>query len=170
MTECLFLDRSQSASTPTLRRGMAALSRAADSAQWAYDKLIASPALMTNLGKADRDLLASRVTFESCIVTSHQQSSDGTEKLLLTWPNGANAETVMIPDGPRRTACVSSQVGCPVGCRFCASGINGVKGNLSAAQIVEQIFRLNLMLQTSSARISTSSSWEWRAAGLTMRM
>ncbi|HEX4793381.1 MAG TPA: 23S rRNA (adenine(2503)-C(2))-methyltransferase RlmN [Humisphaera sp.] len=122
--------------------------------QWVYDKLIASPQPMTNLGKADRDLLASRITFESCTVTSHQQSSDGTEKLLLTWPNSANAETVMIPDGPRRTACVSSQVGCPVGCRFCASGINGVKGNLSAAQIVEQIFRLNLILQPSATRIS----------------
>ena len=49
----------------------------------------------------------------------------------------------MIPDGPRRTACVSSQVGCPVGCRFCASGQGGAKGNLSAGQIVEQIVRLN---------------------------
>ena len=45
----------------------------------------------------------------------------------------------MIPDGDRRTACVSSQVGCPVGCKFCASGINGVKGNLSAGQIVEHL-------------------------------
>jgi 23S rRNA (adenine2503-C2)-methyltransferase len=53
------------------------------------------------------------------------------------------AETVMIPDGPRRTACVSSQVGCPVGCKFCASGLDGVKGNLSAGQIVEQVFALN---------------------------
>jgi 23S rRNA (adenine2503-C2)-methyltransferase len=52
----------------------------------------------------------------------------------------------MIPDGNRRTACVSSQVGCPVGCRFCASGINGVKGNLSAGQIVEQVYRLNQIL------------------------
>jgi len=52
----------------------------------------------------------------------------------------------MIPDGDRRTACVSSQVGCPVQCRFCASGINGVKGNLSAGQVVEQIYRLNQIL------------------------
>src|SRR5678815_119665 len=57
-----------------------------------------------------------------------------------------SAETVMIPDADRRTACVSSQVGCPVGCRFCASGMNGVKGNLSAAQIVEQVFQLNVMM------------------------
>jgi 23S rRNA (adenine2503-C2)-methyltransferase len=53
----------------------------------------------------------------------------------------------MIPDGDRRTACVSSQVGCPVGCKFCASGINGAKGNLTAGQIVEQIYHLNVFLQ-----------------------
>lgn len=52
----------------------------------------------------------------------------------------------MIPDGPRRTACISSQVGCPVGCRFCASGIGGMKGNLSAGQIVQQVYALDLTL------------------------
>src|SRR6185295_5928872 len=57
--------------------------------------------------------------------------------------NASSAETVMIPDGDRFTACVSSQAGCPVGCTFCASGINGVKGNLSAGQIVEQVVALN---------------------------
>jgi 23S rRNA (adenine2503-C2)-methyltransferase len=101
---------------------------------------------MTNLSKRDRDLLADRVRFASATVTACQRSSDGTQKLLLTWPDGSQAETVMIPDGDRRTACVSSQVGCPVGCKFCASGVNGVKGNLSAGQIVEQIYRLNLIL------------------------
>ncbi|HSI35537.1 MAG: 23S rRNA (adenine(2503)-C(2))-methyltransferase RlmN [Phycisphaerae bacterium] len=58
----------------------------------------------------------------------------------------AQAECVMIPDGDRRTACVSSQVGCPVGCTFCASGIGGVKGNLTAGQIVEQIWWLNVLM------------------------
>jgi 23S rRNA (adenine2503-C2)-methyltransferase len=58
-------------------------------------------------------------------------------------------ECVMIPSedptGPRRTACISSQVGCPVGCRFCASGIGGLDGNLSAGRIVEQVWRLNTL-------------------------
>jgi 23S rRNA (adenine2503-C2)-methyltransferase len=49
------------------------------------------------------------------------------------------------PTGPRRTACVSSQVGCPVGCRFCASGIGGLDGNLSAGRIVEQVWRLDAL-------------------------
>jgi len=65
----------------------------------------------------------------------------------------------MIPDGDRRTACVSSQVGCPVGCKFCASGINGVKGNLSAGQIVEQIYTFNRMLaQGSGIRVQDSGN------------
>jgi 23S rRNA (adenine2503-C2)-methyltransferase len=115
---------------------------------WVYTKLVADPAGMTNLSKADRDQLAARVDFATAAVARRQDSADGTKKLLLTWGDDGRtaAETVMIPDGDRRTACVSSQVGCPVGCRFCASGLNGVKGNLSADQIVEQVFRLNQAL------------------------
>lgn len=62
-----------------------------------------------------------------------------------------SAETVMIPDADRRTACVSSQFGCPVGCTFCASGLAGVKGNLTADQIVEQVYRLNELLAQEDA-------------------
>jgi 23S rRNA (adenine2503-C2)-methyltransferase len=75
---------------------------------------------MTNLSKRDQDTLRQRLTFATSTVTTHQASSDGTQKLLLTWPDegssaGGVAECVMIPDGDRRTACISSQVGCPVG-------------------------------------------------------
>ena len=102
--------------------------------------------LMTNLSHADRSRLGEEVSFCSARVAVQQASADGTQKLLLSWPGGASAETVMIPDGDRRTACVSSQVGCPVGCKFCASGINGLSGNLLAHQIVEQVYQLNLLL------------------------
>jgi 23S rRNA (adenine2503-C2)-methyltransferase len=128
--------------------------RAQQVRDWVYGKLIADPDRMTNLSKADRQTLRERVDFGSAEVTAHQRSGDGTQKLLLTWPEGGNAETVMIPDADRRTACVSSQVGCPVGCRFCASGMNGVKGNLTAAQIVEEVFRLNLVLQPLGERVT----------------
>jgi 23S rRNA (adenine2503-C2)-methyltransferase len=111
--------------------------------EWVYQKGVTDPEGMTNVAKADRKTIAAEFAFSSATTVAHQISNDGTRKLLLTWPNGANAETVMIPDGDRRTACVSSQVGCPVGCRFCASGVNGVKGNLTAAQIVEQVYALN---------------------------
>ncbi len=114
--------------------------------EWVYLKLVADPALMTNLSMTDRQKLSQRFIFADGQVTRRQTSEDGTDKLLITWPGGANAETVMIPDGDRRTACVSSQVGCPVGCKFCASGLEGMKGNLSAGQIVEQVWRLNKVM------------------------
>ncbi len=121
---------------------------------WVYRKLITDPGAMSNLPGRDRERLSERVVFSDSRLTRDQASADGTHKLLLTWPNGAEAETVMIPDADRRTACVSSQVGCPVGCRFCASGLNGVKSSLSAHRIVEQVFRLNLKLAPAGERIT----------------
>ena len=127
--------------------------RAQQVRDWVYGKLVAGPESMSNLSKADRLLLAEKVEFATGEVSKQQRSSDGTHKLLIAW-GSANAETVMIPDADRRTACVSSQVGCPVGCKFCASGVNGVKGNLTAAQIVEQIYRLNQILAPVQERVT----------------
>ena len=120
--------------------------RARQVADWVYRKGVTEPLAMSNLSRDTQLTLKQSMSFTSATTTAEQRSTDGTIKLLLTWPNGSSAETVMIPDGTRRTACVSSQVGCPVGCRFCASGINGVKGNLTAAQIVEQVFQLQRRL------------------------
>ncbi len=117
--------------------------RAQQIRDWVYKKLVADPAQMSNLNRLDRQKLADSVAFVTSEIAAHQSSSDGTEKLLLSWPGGANAEAVMIPDADRRTACVSSQEGCPVGCTFCASGMEGAKGNLTAGQIVEQVWMLN---------------------------
>ncbi len=122
--------------------------------QWVYEKGVLDPAGMSNLSRLDRDRLREGMAFASAVVTRHQTSDDGTQKLLLTWEDGASAETVMIPEGDRRTACVSSQVGCPVGCKFCASGLNGVKGSLRADQIVEQIVQLNQLLKPRGERIT----------------
>ncbi len=123
---------------------------------WVYAKGVVDPAAMTNLSRANRALLAEKMLFTTCDLTTEQLASDGTRKLLLTWHDGTpndgslpvlnaaarQTETVMIPTERRRTACVSSQVGCPVGCRFCASGLGGLDGNLRAGQIVEQVHRL----------------------------
>ncbi len=109
---------------------------------------------MSNFSNSDRQHIHQALTFVSAFTINHQRSADGTQKLLLGWADRSNAETVMIPDGTRRTACVSSQVGCPVGCRFCASGINGVKGNLTAAQIVEQVIALNAILKAKKEHIT----------------
>src|SRR5947207_1580436 len=122
--------------------------------QWVFGKMVDDPARMSNLSKFDRARLAENIYFSTAETVTQQRSTDGTSKLLLGWVGGANAETVMIPDGPRRTACVSSQVGCPVGCKFCASGIGGVKGSLTTGQIVEQIFALNKLLAPKDERIT----------------
>ena len=122
--------------------------RAQQVRDWVYHKGLRDPHAFTTLSKMDRERLAGHVSFGHASIAAHQVSDDGTQKLLLTWPNGSQAETVMIPDGNRRTACVSSQVGCPVGCTFCASGLEGVKGNLTAGQIVEQVMTLNAKLAT----------------------
>ncbi|MGF1633837.1 MAG: 23S rRNA (adenine(2503)-C(2))-methyltransferase RlmN [Phycisphaerae bacterium] len=129
--------------------------RAKQVLDWLWAKRIADPARMTNLPPALRESLGQMLDVSRGTVVSEQHSADGTIKLLIRWPgNDAEAETVMIPDGPRRTACVSSQVGCPVGCRFCASGVNGVKGNLDAGQIVEQIFALDEILAKRGEKIT----------------
>lgn len=131
---------------------------------WVYRQNTADPGLMTNLSPGDRELLAREITFVSGDVLQHQSATDGTQKLLLQWvdprtPGAVNSslslpqsgiapdssrqtECVMIPAGSRRTACISSQVGCAVGCRFCASGVGGLDGNLSAGRIVEQVWQM----------------------------
>lgn len=124
---------------------------------WVYAKGVTDPQAMSNLSLANRNQLSELLAFESAISIVRQSSSDGTEKLLLAWEDQSNAETVLIPDGERRTACVSSQVGCPVGCRFCASGLNGVRGNLSPSQIVEQVVALNAVLRGSTESPESSS-------------
>jgi 23S rRNA (adenine2503-C2)-methyltransferase len=119
--------------------------------QWLYGKFVNDPAQMTTFAEADRTRLGEIFDLTPGKIVREQVSQDGTRKLLVEWkrpgwPEPATTECVMIPDHDRRTACVSSQVGCPVGCKFCASGLNGLKGNLEAAEIAFQIFLLNRML------------------------
>ncbi len=97
---------------------------------------------MTNLSKPLRMVLSQELPIFCSEIVAEQESQDGTIKLLLRWPDGATSECVLIPDGDRRTACISSQVGCPVGCVFCASGLQGLQRQLSAGEIVEQAMRI----------------------------
>ena len=124
--------------------------RARQIEKWVFQKGVLDPGRMTDLPAAVRQDLAQHLSFSMPEVKANQLSRDGTHKLLLVWPDGegggAEAETVMIPDGERRTACVSSQVGCPVGCRFCASGVAGLKQNLTAGRIIQQVYALNQAL------------------------
>ena len=110
--------------------------------EWVYRRRVESFEALSNLSKRLRERLAESFEIYTSSIVRRADSSDGTIKMLLAWPDGATSECVMIPDGDRRTVCIGSQVGCPVGCRFCASGIDGVERNLTAGQIVEQVMRV----------------------------
>ncbi len=153
--------------------------------QWVYAQTVCDPAAMSNLSKHDRKTIGRLITFLTGSVIAHQQSSDRTQKLLIRWSEQSEAasaspltlpqiesaestktletECVMIPTLPskdgsakvRRTACISSQVGCPVRCNFCASGLGGLDGNLSTGRIVEQVWQLNRILAEAAPQGST---------------
>lgn len=125
--------------------------RASQILDWVYAKSVADFAAMTNLSKDLRARLAAEFDLWRGRVTTVRASSDGTQKLLIKWPDGRAVETVWIPDGERHTVCVSSQVGCPVGCRFCASGLRGAERNLAAGEIVEQALRVRDLVATRPA-------------------
>lgn len=99
-------------------------------------------ASMTTLGKGLRQRLADATTPAATSVVEVEASADGTTKWLLGLADGARVETVLIPEGDRRTVCVSTQVGCPIRCVFCASGVRGLLRNLSAAEIAEQVLHV----------------------------
>jgi len=75
----------------------------------------------------------------SVVIKAEQQAKDGTRKLLLSMPDGKNIETVLIPGAGRLTQCISTQVGCAIGCKFCLTATVGLTRNLSAAEMVAQV-------------------------------
>jgi 23S rRNA (adenine2503-C2)-methyltransferase len=97
---------------------------------------------MTDLPAGLRQELAASFAPLATKVARHLRAADDTHKLLLELADGKRIECVLIQEGGRRTACISTQVGCGMGCVFCASGISGVERNLSAGEIVEQLIRL----------------------------
>ncbi|MGD0650010.1 MAG: 23S rRNA (adenine(2503)-C(2))-methyltransferase RlmN [Verrucomicrobiia bacterium] len=117
--------------------------------QWIYQKQVELFDQMSNLPAPLRQKLAE--SFELCAVRNvrTRSSTDTTEKFLFELHDHSLIETVLIPATPglttssdRHTVCVSTQVGCAYGCKFCASGLEGVKRNLSAAEIVDQVVAL----------------------------
>lgn len=120
--------------------------RAAQIEHWLCQTQIQSIDEMTDLPKSLRRQLGESFEFWSTKIARHQTSPDGTEKLLLQLSGGGSIECVLLRDGIRRTICVSSQVGCAMGCVFCASGLDGVDRNLSDFEIVEQMLRLQRLL------------------------
>ncbi|MFV0377298.1 MAG: 23S rRNA (adenine(2503)-C(2))-methyltransferase RlmN [Mangrovibacterium sp.] len=106
---------------------------------WLYKKKVGSIDEMSNLSKKARDLLSEKYEFGLIDSTRVQESKDGTKKYLFPTMHGKFVETAMIPDRDRKTVCVSSQVGCKMGCLFCMTGKQGFQGQLTAGEIVNQI-------------------------------
>ena len=111
-------------------------------AQWFYQKQIFSFDEMTNVSKKMRELLAEHYELGRRRPVDKSVSRDGTIKYLFPAADGRTVEAVFIPDHDRATLCVSSQVGCKMGCRFCMTGRQGFEANLTAAEILNQIYSL----------------------------
>ncbi|HVX60201.1 MAG TPA: 23S rRNA (adenine(2503)-C(2))-methyltransferase RlmN [Pirellulales bacterium] len=120
--------------------------RAGQIRRWLFERRAGSFDDMTDLPKALRSRLAEDFRLWTAAISVHQQAGDGTEKLLLQLHDGQQIECVLIREGSRRTICISTQVGCAMGCVFCASGLDGVARNLSTGEILEQMLQLNRLL------------------------
>ena len=116
--------------------------RAAQILSWAYGRRVRDFQAMTNLPLGLRQRLRASARLMTSSVEDVRRSVDGTTKLLIRLEDGEAIEAVSIPEGRRNTACLSTQVGCPVGCVFCASGLGGLVRNLRPGEIVEQVLHL----------------------------
>jgi 23S rRNA (adenine2503-C2)-methyltransferase len=126
-------------------RGQAAF-RAGQIRKWVFDGRANTFEAMSDLPKALRGDLAAEFQLWTSRIARQLQSADGTEKLLLELADGGQIECVLLRDDDRRTICISTQVGCAMGCVFCASGLDGVDRNLTSGEIVEQMLRMQRLL------------------------
>lgn len=107
---------------------------------WIYQRGVTDFALMTDLGKALRSQLAERAFVSVWQPEAFEESRDGTKKYLFRLSDGESIEVVRIPmDEGRATLCISTQVGCAMGCQFCLTGTFGLVRNLTVAEIVNQV-------------------------------
>ncbi len=114
--------------------------------KWIFHQGAESIDAMSNLPKSLRNYLTDHFSLYTASLVKVTESEDGTLKVLLKWPDEKMTETVMIPDRNRMTVCVSSQVGCPVKCKFCASGLEGLERSLKTGEIVEQLLWIKRQL------------------------
>jgi 23S rRNA (adenine2503-C2)-methyltransferase len=123
--------------------------------KWIYQKGVSRISEMTNLAKGDRERLQSVATIGRGVFSDPVISSDGTGKFLCRLEDGLAVETVLIPEGRRRTVCVSSQVGCTLDCGFCLTAQIGFRRNLSAHEIVDQALNVQSFLQRTGEAITS---------------
>ena len=121
---------------------------------WLYVKRINSFSEMTNLSKELREKLAQSFEITTLEVAVKQVSKDGTIKFLFELQDGYTIETVLMRHEYGNSVCVTTQVGCRIGCTFCASSIGGLKRNLEAGEIVSQVLTVQKALDETDERVS----------------
>lgn len=111
-------------------------------AKWLYTRFVADIDAMTDLSKVARERLKEQCDLGLSAPLKVSTSSDGTKKYLFATSEGEYIESALIPDGERMTLCVSSQAGCRMGCKFCATGRMGLRHSLSSTEIINQIISI----------------------------
>jgi len=128
--------------------------RAAQLFNWIYKRAILSFDEMTNFAKSLRQQLVDQAEIGHISITKQVTSTEGlTEKFLFRLEDGLFVESVFMIEGKRRTVCLSSQVGCALGCSFCATGKMGFQRNLSAGEIVDQLLAIQRTLKVETTNI-----------------
>lgn len=133
--------------------------RAGQIGKWLFQRRASSFAAMTDLPAPLRDRLAEEFSISSLPVLQHRRSQDGTEKFLFGLADGLAIESVLIPESRRLTLCISSQVGCGLGCAFCATAKMGLKRNLRSSEILDQVLEVQKTLPTIDERRITNVVW-----------
>lgn len=130
--------------------------RASQIAKWIYQHGIDDFENMTNLSKDHRKLLVEHFVIHTVVVQATEQSTDGkTSKYLLRFHDGMAVETVLMRQPYGNSVCVSTQVGCAMGCVFCASTLNGVTRDLTGGEILAQVLYVNQLLQQDNQHVNT---------------
>ena len=125
--------------------------RAAQIFQWIWQKNTRDFSLMTNISKKLKKALTEEFDIKGLVIEKILKTKDGVQKFLFRTEDNQHIETVSIPEQKRRTICVSTQVGCPLNCRFCATGLMEFKRNLKAYEIADQI---RLVQQSIGSKIT----------------
>ncbi|MCM3600238.1 23S rRNA (adenine(2503)-C(2))-methyltransferase RlmN [Robertmurraya korlensis] len=122
---------------------------------WLYKKRVTSFEDMSNLSKTLRETLEMHYSLTTLNTLIQQQSSDGTIKFLFELHDGYSIETVLMRHEYGNSVCVTTQVGCRIGCTFCASTLGGLKRNLEAGEIVAQVVKVQQALDETDERVSS---------------
>ncbi|AIM17657.1 MULTISPECIES: 23S rRNA (adenine(2503)-C(2))-methyltransferase RlmN [Neobacillus] len=122
---------------------------------WLYKKRVGSFEEMSNLSKSLREKLAAHFQITTLNTVVQQSSSDGTIKFLFELQDGYSIETVLMRHDYGNSVCVTTQVGCRIGCTFCASTLGGLKRHLEAGEIVAQVVKVQKALDETNERVSS---------------